>query len=464
MSRIMLIKPFSYSDVISPPLGLGYLAANLDRSDTVMLVDGIRERLTPLKLIRKIKSFRPDVIGLSIVTSAAVRVLEDITVIRRVLPRVVIVAGGPHPSLLPAEFHANARGDIDYILRGDAETSFRRLLHRCRNRRARDVSAQEINDLPGIWSITRDGLASSEIPVNQECNDLGVPEWRLMPPGAYPKVPQGVAFREFPVAPVITTRGCPFECGFCSVAALKGKEVRFRGQDLITAEIRLLKRDFGVREIQFIDDNFTMVRQHVLSVCQAMLAQNLRLPWTCPNGVRVDTLDDEIIEAMKAAGCYSVSVGLETASPFILKRMNKHLNLEKAIDTIHRLVRQKIEVNGFFVLGYPGDSSESIKDTIRLATQLPLTRAQFMLFTPFPGCREYENLCRTSSSRFKYNTTFAKVSHVPDGMTATTLKRLHRRAFVEFYLRPRSARKLLSALDSPSKMYYFLRRAVHWLV
>ncbi len=459
----MLIKPFSYSDVISPPLGLGYLAANLDKSATVMIVDGVRERLTPAKLEKKIKLFRPDVIGLSIVTSAAVRALGDIAAIRRVLPQGVIIAGGPHPSLLPAEFHAAAGGDIDYILRGDAEVSFRQLINRCRNRRARDVSAQEIKDLSGVWAKTRDGLVSSDMPVNQECNDLGVPEWRLMPPGVYPRAPQGFFFREFPVAPVITSRGCPFECGFCSVAVLKGKKVRFRSPDLITEEIRLLKEKFGVREIQFIDDNLTMVRRHVLSVCEAMLAQNLRLPWTCPNGVRIDTLDDEIIEAMKAAGCYSVSVGLETAGPVVLERMNKHLDLDRAVDTIDRVARKNIEVNGFFILGYPGDTRDNIERTIRLARKLPLTRAHFMLFTPFPGCREYEHLCRMSGGRFRYDTTFAEVSYVPDGMTARELKSLHRRALAEFYLRPSSARKLLPALNSPSRIYYFLRRTAHWL-
>jgi len=239
-----------------------------------------------------------------------------------------------------------------------------------------------------------------------------------MPPDTYPRVPQGVFFREFPVAPVITSRGCPFECGFCSVAALKGKTVRFRSPELIADEIQLLKDQFGVREIQFIDDNFTISRKHVLSVCETMLARNLRIPWTCPNGVRVDTLEDDIIEAMKAAGCYSFSVGLETAAPEMLERMNKHLDLGRALDTINRVVRKGIEVNGFFVLGYPGDSRENIEETIRLARQLPLTRANFMLFTPFPGSREYDRLSRMSDNRYREEATFAKVSYVPDGMTA----------------------------------------------
>jgi radical SAM superfamily enzyme YgiQ (UPF0313 family) len=265
------------------------------------------------------------------------------------------------------------------------------------------------------------------------------------------------------VAPVITSRGCPFECGFCSVAALKGKTVRFRSPELIAAEIRLLRDQFGVREIQFIDDNLTMSRRHVISVCETMLSKNLRLPWTCPNGVRIDTLEDDIIEAMKAAGCYSISVGLETANPASLERMNKHLDLDRAIDRIYQVVRKKIEVNGFFVLGYPGDTWENIERTIRLACRLPLTRAHFMLFTPFPGSREYDRLSRMPGTSFRYDTTFARVSYVPDGMTAADLKRLHRRAFFKFYLRPASARKLLPALSSPSSLYYFLRRAAHWL-
>ncbi|MFP4040401.1 MAG: B12-binding domain-containing radical SAM protein [Desulfosudaceae bacterium] len=467
MPRVMLIKPFSYSDVISPPLGLGYLAAALDGTVQVAIVDGVRERLNSTGLVKRIKAFQPDLVGLSIVSAAAAKVLDDIVAIRRALPGVVIVAGGPHPSLLPAEFYDAAAGAVDYILRGDAEFSFRELVDRCWNRRVHEVFSREIADIPGIWARTRDGMVTSEIPVDRECDNRGMPAWRLIPPGGYPRAPQGVFFREFPVAPVITSRGCPFECGFCSVAALKGKDLRFRSPELITAEIRLLQERFGVREIQFIDDNFTMSRQHVLSVCEAMLAENLALPWTCPNGVRIDALDDDILEAMKAAGCYSVSVGLETADPSLLARMNKHLDLDRAVEAIDRVVRKKMEVNAFFVLGYPGDSRKSIEATIRLAGRLPLTRAHFMLFTPFPGCREYDRLTgpagETAGSSFRYDTTYAEVSCVPEGMTARELKRLHRRAFLKFYGRPAAAWRLLPALNSPSGLYYFLRRAAHWL-
>ncbi len=439
------------------------MAANLDQNTEVMIFDGVRDQLTPSKLTETIKLFQPDMVGLSIVSAASKTVLDDIRVVRRLLPDAVIVAGGPHPSLLPHEFNAAAEDSIDYILRGDAETAFRMLVARCWNQRSRDISSRDIADIPGIWSKTRDGMVSSDIPLNQACDELGIPAWDLMPPAEYPRVPQGEFFKNFPVAPVITSRGCPFECGFCSVAALKGKTVRFRSPDLIADEIQLLKNKFGVKEIQFVDDNLTVSKEHVLSVCEAMLNRNLDIPWSCPNGVRVDTLDDDIVEAMKAAGCYSVSVGLETANPDVLERMNKHLDPDKAIEAVHRVARKKIEVNGFFILGYPGDNEANIKDTIRLAKRLPLTRAHFMLFTPFPGSREYERLSRVSGNRVPHDATFAQVSYVPHGMTKKDLKRLHRRAFIEFYARPAAAWKLVKAVNSLNGLYYFLRRTFHWL-
>jgi len=461
--KVMLIKVPSYSDVISPPLGIGYLASNLNGTADVVIVDGIKIRLKPKQLGPALKAVEPDVVGLSIVSAAARNALEYIKEIRSNRPDSIIVAGGSHPSLVPEEFYDATRGDIDYILRGDAEISFKKLVERCWNLKSRDVKCSDIRDIPGIYAEASDGVVASEIPVNQECNDFGMPEWKLMPPASYPKSPQGAFFRKFPVAPLITSRGCTFNCGFCSAAKLKGRIVRFRTSELITDEIKLLRDDFGVKEIQIIDDNFAASKEHALSVCESIIANDLVMPWTCPNGIRVDTVDDEVVDAMKASGCYSISFGLETGSRKELERMNKRLDLDKAVNTINSIVKKNIQVNGFFILGFPGETREDIYETMKLANELPLTRAHFMLFTPLPGCEAFDRISKEQGSEFRYDSTFAEVSYVPDGFTARELKKLHRKAIVRFYSRPEKACKLLPALSSPERLYYFVRRVVYWL-
>ena len=459
----MLIKVPSYSDVISPPLGIGYLASNLDKSAGVVIVDGVKIRLKPKRLRSILKDVEPDVVGLSIVSAAARNALEYIEEIRGNCPASIIVAGGPHPSLVPEQFYNAARGGIDYILRGDAEIGFKKLVERCWNLKSRDVTCADIRDIPGIYAQASDGVVASDTPVNQQCDDFGMPEWELMPPGSYPKSPQGAFFRKFPLAPIITSRGCTFDCGFCSAAKLKGRTVRFRTPELITEEIRLLKNKFGVKEIQIIDDNFAASKKHALSVCESMIAYDLVMPWTCPNGIRVDTVDDEIIDAMKACGCYSISFGLEAGSQNMLRRMNKCLDLDKAVNTINSIARKNIQVNGFFILGFPGETREDIYETMKLANALPLARAHFMLFTPLPGCNEFDRISREQGNGFRYDSTFAEVSYVPDGFTAYELKKLHRQAMWGFYSRPEKAWKLLPALSSPERLYYFAKRVLYWL-
>lgn len=464
LPRVMLLKPLCYSDVISPPLGLGYLAAALAGVAEVLIVDDLKNRLGPSRLPALLKKFQPDLVGLSVVSAAVHVSLEYISVIRQILPTAIILAGGPHPSLMPEQYYAAARGKLDYILRGDAERSLKLLLERCRQVPGADLGYNDLKDIPGIYAENRNNIIKTAMPLNQPCDFPEMPVWALMPPAGYPKAPQGAFFREFPVAPLITTRGCPFECGFCSVANLKGRAVRFRNPEIITEEISLLKNRYNVREIQFIDDNFTVSKPHVLAVCEKMVTDNLVLPWTCPNGVRADMLDEEILDAMKAAGCYSISVGIESGTQAGLRRMNKDLDLDKAVTAVNTIAKKNIGVNGFFVLGYPGETKENIKETIQLAKALPLTRAHFMLFTPFPGCLGTDQVNHETSGTPLYETTFAQVSYVPEGFTRRSVKWWHRRAMISFYSQPAKVRMLLRDINSLAMMKYFFRRVWHWLV
>ena len=143
-----------------------------------------------------------------------------------------------------------------------------------------------------------------------------------------------------------------------------------------------LKTRFGVQETQIIDDNFTAKKSHALAVCQAVTDSGVNLPWTCPNGVRMENLDDELIHAMAEAGCYSVSLGLESGSKRVLNRMKKGLSPEHAAEKVKLLAKAGMEVNGFFILGYPEETRRDMKATMDFARSLPLTRANFSLFTP----------------------------------------------------------------------------------
>ena len=462
--HILLVKAPSYSDVIAPPLGLGYLAAALQDLARITLVDGVRTGLTPKNLFALARSLNPDIVGFSVVSAARDQALQCIRTTRKALPKALILAGGPHPTAMPLDFLQEASPHLDLILRGEAENSLRTLCQDVAGQGAQGVLQNDLEQVPGMV-IDRQGKRICQPPAVQDTIDTpAMPAWDLMPPGSYPKAPHGAFFRRFPVAPILTSRGCAFGCGFCSVPALSGGRVRFRSPLLVAEELLHLKHRFGVREVQIIDDNFTANKTHAMDVCQAIINSGVNMPWTCPNGVRMENLDKELIRAMGRAGCYSVSLGLESGSAKVLNRMKKGLSLDNVADKVRLLAAAGMEVNGFFILGYPGENRQDMKATLAFAKSLPLTRANFSLFTPLPGCPEWERLSADPSTAKGLITTFSQVGYVPKGFSATSLKWQQRKAFMGFYMQRKNAFRLLASLRSRDAAFYFARRAWHWMV
>ncbi len=163
--------------------------------------------------------------------------------------------------------------------------------------------------------------------------------------------PHGAFFKQYPVAPIITSRGCPFHCTFCGGHIISGRKIRQRSIKNVMSEIELLYRDYGVREIHIEDDNFTFRKDYVLEFCNHMRSKFPNLTWTCPNGVRIDTLDEEMVEAMRSSGCYALSIGIESGSDKILKLMKKSLNIQKIAEKIEMLKKFDIDINAFFIPG-----------------------------------------------------------------------------------------------------------------
>ncbi len=453
---VFLVKVPCYSDVVSPPLGLGYLAAHLRGVADVRLLDGIRQRLTPERLASLVRRDRPAVVGFSAVSHAAGPLRAFARAVKAASPETLVVAGGPHPTALPQQTLTRSAGDIDLVVSGESERSFRTLVEQ--------VPDIDPADVPGAAAMRDGELVKSCAEPAADIDNYGIPAWDLMPPASYPHAPHGAFFLRFPVAPVITSRGCPYACGFCSVPWLVGRKMRYRSAELVCDELELLRRDHGVEEFQIVDDNFTISRKHALGICEEILRRGLQtMPWSCPNGVRIDALDDELLDAMREAGCYSISLGIESGSPQVLDRMVKHLDLGIVPGTVERIVSRGMEAHAFFILGYPGETPAEAEETIRLATALPLTRANFSLFTPLPSTPEYERLSASQKERILNLSDYSEVSYVAPGYTARQLKQLQRSAILRFYRRPRQMWRLARAIRTPQTAFYVARRAARWL-
>jgi len=264
-------------------------------------------------------------------------------------------------------------------------------------------------------------------------NLMGAGEKTALPAGGEIHAPHGAFVKKFPVAPIITTRGCPFNCSFCASKCMWMQKLRFRNPIRVVDEIELLNKQYGVKEFHFEDDNFTANKNHAMKVCQEIIRRNLDIVWACPNGVRIDTLDEQLLRIMKKSGCYLLAFGIETGSQEIADNMNKHLDLSKVPEKLKMVRDAGIETWGFFIIGLPGDNVKTISKTIDFAVSNAFRRAQFCIFTPLPGSEIFSKMENKDYDWDKFN--FFNTAYCTS-LQEKEIQELHKKAFRKFYLRP----------------------------
>ena len=224
----------------------------------------------------------------------------------------------------------------------------------------------------------------------------------------------------------------------------------------VVAEMKLLKEKYGVQEIQFMDDNIILRRDHIEALCNLIIKQKINITWSCPNGIRADCLDYELAKLMKKAGCYLCTMGVESANPQILKNIKKGEKIETITRAIECANKAGLIITGAFMLGLPGDTRETMNETINYALKMPINRALFTLMDIVPGCELwYKN--KEKYSNFQRETSFAKPSMIPDGMTEKELIELQQYAFRKFYFRPKTMFNILKLMRISQLKYIIIR-------
>ena len=461
--KILLVKPKLRVDNILPVLGLGYLANAIKDKYQVRILDCMKEDFSLDNYARYLKDYKPDVVGIQCFTYDIYIVADYLKQTRQILPDVITMIGGPHPTAMPEESMSFFGNTLNYAFISEAEEGLPELLALIEGKGLTNENLSKVKNL--IW---RNGnqIVANPVTYIADVGKLGMPAWDLMPPDTYPKSPFSAFYKRFPVAPIITSRGCPYKCTYCQASLISGKRMRYRPVSLVVEEIRYLQRTFGVKEFQIIDDNFTLNRKYVMDFCNAIIDNHIDITWTCPNGVRLDTLNDEMIEAMKSSGCYIISAGIESGSDRILKYVKKHETTDIMMDKVRMIQRHGIDVIGFFILGFPTETIKEMRQTIRFSKDLGLLRANFLLFHPIPGTEIYTMLNHTGElTNINYDAnSFAEVAYTPKGMTKDELKNIQRKAFLSFYLRPKQFISLISNIRSYNHLSYILRRVYRWLI
>ena len=356
-----------------PPLGLGYVAAALKKHGfSVELVDCTF--LSRDEAVARIRRSKPQVIGVYSMFSMKKTSLELARLLRGSCD--LLVAGGPLPTLDPSDFLEV----FDVAVVGEGEETMVELSG-CVEQ------GLPVSAVKGIAYKSR-GEVKFSAPRGfvEDLDALAFPARDLFDNQAY----KGYYFKRFgyTTTPLISSRGCPFSCGFCSRPVF-GTSFRTRSPENIVDEVEAIA-GFGYDRVWFADDCFTLNREHLMRVCNLMVQRRLDIGWECLS--RVDTLDVDVARCMKRAGCVRVFFGIESGNDGVLAAMNKRITVAQARRAVHAAKAAGLQVGAFFIVGYPGETDGTVLDTVRFASGLPLDYLSFTLPYPIPGTALHERV------------------------------------------------------------------------
>lgn len=446
MKFLLLYPPRPGSTNTVPPVGLLSIGAVLeDLGHEVKLIDSALSGLKGEALARKIHSYSPHMLLLSAFSSDVEVLTGELPLLRETLGDTPILLGGPHASCRGVKA-LDDLPEVDTMFLGEAEESIVEFL--------RDPSAR----IHGVIRRT-DPWDTSPRHV-EDLAGLPIPAWHLAPPARYSGLPNGVLYRRMPFAPIITTRGCPYKCTFCAGFRITGRNIRHRPLPMVWDEIDLLVKKFGVKEIHIEDDNFTFDADYAASFCEEAIRRQYPVFYSTPNGVRLDSLDRDLLELMKEAGWYVIHCGIESGSDRILRSIRKNLSTSVVREKISLINRVGLSTAGYFILGLPGETEDDMEKTISFSLSSGLSWAHFAAFLPIPGSEAGDRWFRDHPDSEGIWKVFHNTScpAPPDGVRRETLIRLQRKAFLRFYLRPAPLMRLLRQLLNPVTLKYHLRR------
>jgi radical SAM superfamily enzyme YgiQ (UPF0313 family) len=390
MAEVLLINP-SYSpsyggskasivEPIIPTLGLATIAATaLQRGHKVEILD-LSWRPYDFRMVQEhILKNKPDIVAIT-ATTPLMNQLRDISVLVKVISKnILVVGGGSHPSALPEETLRESMLDVVFV--GESDYTF-----------ADVCDGSALSDIPGIYYRDNgDILSTSKRPYITDINELPMPAWHLYNIADYSRMSRLLAKR-LPVTMAEFSRGCVFRCDFCASKITMSLGYRKKSPERCAEEVKLMY-SLGFREFMLADDIFTSDQKWARSVCDAISDTGVDMAWSCTNGIRVESADDDLFRSMKRSGCYRVSFGFESGNDKVLKAFGKggRATVEQARRAVKMARNAGIDTTGFFMLGLSPDTEESMNDTIEFARSIPVDMMKFGIAIAFPGTAMFDN-------------------------------------------------------------------------
>mgnify|MGYP001567902635 CR=1 FL=1 len=415
---------------LCPPLGLCYLASYIkSKGISVEILEANALGLNENETVEKIMGFKTKIIGITAVTSTANIAFQLCEKIKEKDPSKIIIFGGVHISFL-IEDSLRECPSIDYAVIGEGEKILYNLIKGIKNR-------ENIQKIEGIAFIDKKGkfIQTPRGDLIKNLDEIPFPARKLLPLQLYrPGVEFDLGFKGKEYAEIITSRGCPNKCTFCS-STYFWKMIRMRSVGNIIDEIKELKEE-GVKHITFVDDTISLSKNFILELCKKIAPLNLK--WDCY--ARVSSLDEEIIESMKKSGCFAIRIGFESGSDEILKKIKKNTTTAQGRKVMKYLKKHDMRTLGFFMIGFPDDTIKTINETINFSIELDPTFAAFAITTPFPGTEMFEYYLKKGWLPKKMN--WEKMSTHDSELTITEtlnpkeILTYYKKAKKKFYLRP----------------------------
>jgi anaerobic magnesium-protoporphyrin IX monomethyl ester cyclase len=456
--KVMLVNPpFGLGDLVGKsksmkivmnviqPLGLGYLAAVLEREGyEVRIEDSQCLDLDHSKLLNEVRRYSPDIVGITATTPTFGSSLLTAQMLKENLPNVPTLIGGAHVSAVPKETMTYGCFDVGVIGEGEY-TTLELVKHIEKN------GLDRLGEIPGIAFMNKGQFCLTEHrPFIKNLDELPFPARHLLPP-LHMYHPAPTSYKRLPNGHLLSARGCAgARCVFCDRGGF-GFSVRFRSVENVFAEIEELVNVYGAKDLKIYDDTFTLDKKRVLRICEEFKKRKIDVPWCCL--ARTNTVNREILRAMKDAGCWEVLFGLESMDQNVLSGLMKYTTVEQNIEAVKLCHEVGISVRANFIVGSPFDSLETMESDLEGAIKLNMDFAHFNQFEPYPGSEIYQKLV-DQGLKFDFihweshHDLKGKFRYIPEGIGEEEYREWMVKAHKRYYLRPRYILRQMSHIRS----------------
>ena len=450
--------------IITPPLGIGYLLKSLRTVENITssFVDCHLHDIDETILIQHLQELNPLLVGIQVFSIDYYRFIKMLPLLKKALPNTTLVAGGPHVTALP-ELTLKSNADLDFIVCGEGEVALPMLVGWLLDQ----DSECHLSDIPNLV-YRENGKCIRNKREWIDVNEFGAPDWELLEPQHYPPIQHGTFHKSTKVVPILTSRGCPYPCTFCAGSLMTGKQIRRRDVKEVVNEIEFLQNKYGFEEFLIEDENFTFYKEHVIEFADEIKRRGIQCYFSFPNGIRLDRIDEEIVQKLHSIGTYIVLFGIESISTNTQKRMKKKWSRKQIIEKVNLLKKYKIIVRANFILGFRDDSLKDIQESIDFALELDVDQVYFGSYIPLPGTDDFNllidrgEIILSNINWNQYTGFYGQYPYHPAEITVKELDRAIKKATMRFYLRPRIIFRFLKRMTRPVFLRSLIFRTIRF--